>query len=100
MKLVSVRVEHFRCIRTAKIEFAGGLNVLHGPNALGKSSLAHALRAALLLHTAAKAHDASANRSGSGACGRRLGPRVRLLSGPGMGSTLRPRFVDARWTSG
>jgi len=58
MKLVSVRVEHFRCIRTAKIEFAGGLNVLHGPNDLGKSSLAHAIRAALLLQTTAKEHEA------------------------------------------
>ncbi|MGO4881729.1 MAG: AAA family ATPase [Bryobacteraceae bacterium] len=56
MKLVSVRVEHFRCIRTAKIEFGGGLNVLHGPNDLGKSSLAHALRAALLLQSTATEH--------------------------------------------
>ena len=56
MKLVSVRVEHFRCIRTAKIEFGGGLNVLHGPNDLGKSSLAHAIRAALLLQSTATEH--------------------------------------------
>jgi len=56
MKLVSVRVEHFRCIRTAKIEFGGGLNVLHGPNDLGKSSLAHAVRAALLLQSTATEH--------------------------------------------
>ncbi len=56
MKLVSVRVEHFRCIRTAKIEFGGGLNVLYGPNDLGKSSLVHAIRAALLLQSAATEH--------------------------------------------
>jgi DNA repair exonuclease SbcCD ATPase subunit len=58
MKLLSIRVEHFRCIRQAKIDFRDGLNVLHGPNDLGKSSLAHAIRAALLLQTTAKEHEA------------------------------------------
>src|SRR5580658_7522895 len=56
MKLVSLRVEHFRCIRSAKIEFGGGLNVLHGPNDLGKSSLVHAVRAGLLLQSTATEH--------------------------------------------
>jgi DNA repair exonuclease SbcCD ATPase subunit len=53
MKLLSLKVEHFRCIKSAKVEFADGLNVLHGPNDLGKSSLAHAIRAAFLLTTTA-----------------------------------------------
>lgn len=54
MKLLSLNVEHFRSIRSAKIRFAEALNVLHGPNDLGKSTLAHAIRAALLLQTNAK----------------------------------------------
>jgi hypothetical protein len=49
-------VEHFRCIRKAKIELAPGLNILYGPNDLGKSSLAHAIRAALLLQSSAREH--------------------------------------------
>lgn len=66
MKLVSIKVEHFRCIHKAKIEFAGGLNILHGPNDLGKSSLAHAIRAALLLQTTAKEHEAFVSWHASG----------------------------------
>ena len=116
MKLVSVRVEHFRCIRNAKIEFGGGLNVLHGPNDLGKSSLAHAIRAALVaakhgegargirqlarLRTSHSSNWSSkANRSGSGGCGKRSAARIRLSSGPAMGSTLRlSARTDVRWT--
>jgi DNA repair exonuclease SbcCD ATPase subunit len=66
MKLLSLSVEHFRCIRKAGIEFAPGLNVLFGPNDLGKSSLAHAIRAALLLQHNAKEHEKFVNWSGSG----------------------------------
>ncbi len=58
MKLLSLEVKHFRSIRSAKIPFAGGLNVLHGPNDLGKSTLAHAIRAALLLQTNSKEAEA------------------------------------------
>jgi hypothetical protein len=61
MKLLSLKVERFRCIRQAKVEFAAGLNVLHGPNDLGKSSLVHAIRAALLLQSNAKEGDAFFN---------------------------------------
>ncbi len=60
MKLLSLEVERFRCIRKAKIEFAAGLNVLHGPNDLGKSSLVEAIRAALLLQSNAKEGEAFA----------------------------------------
>lgn len=58
MKLLSLKVENFRCIRTAKIDLADGLNVLYGPNDLGKSSLAHAIRAAFLLTTTATEYKA------------------------------------------
>src|ERR1041384_3596629 len=57
MKLLSLGVEHFRCIRKAKIEFGAGLNILHGPNDVGKSSLALAIRAALLLQSTSKEHE-------------------------------------------
>jgi DNA repair exonuclease SbcCD ATPase subunit len=66
MKLLSVKVEHFRCIRSAKIEFADGLNILYGPNDLGKSSLAHAIRAAFLLTTTAAEHKAFVSWHASG----------------------------------
>lgn len=52
MRLVAVEALHFGCIRSARVELGPGLNVLYGPNDLGKSTLARAIRAALLLpHT-------------------------------------------------
>ena len=57
MKLLSLSVEHFRGVRKAAIEFGPGLNVLHGPNDLGKSSLAAAIRAALLLQASSREHE-------------------------------------------
>src|SRR5437762_3482109 len=49
MRFVRLVVEHFRAIERADVPFAPGLNVLYGPNDLGKSTLAAAVRAALLL---------------------------------------------------
>ena len=49
MRLISLKVEHFGPIRAAELSFGPGLNVLFGPNDLGKSTLAEAIRAALLL---------------------------------------------------
>ena len=52
MKIRRLRVNDFAAIREADIEFGPGLNVLYGPNDLGKSTLADAIRLALLLpHT-------------------------------------------------
>ena len=52
MKIRRLRVTDFAAIREADIEFGPGLNVLYGPNDLGKSTLADAIRLALLLpHT-------------------------------------------------
>lgn len=48
MRLVRLEVENFRGVRSATLDFAPGVNVLHGPNELGKSTLAEAVRAALL----------------------------------------------------
>ena len=51
------RLEVTNCagIAAAGIDFKPGLNVLHGPNELGKSSLVAAIRAALLLQPSASA---------------------------------------------
>lgn len=44
-----MEVSQFRAIVSAELELGPGLNVLYGPNDLGKSSLALAVKAALLL---------------------------------------------------
>ena len=51
----SLEVENFAGIESAAIEFDSGLNVCHGPNELGKSTLVRAVRAALLLQHASAA---------------------------------------------
>ncbi len=56
MRLIQLKVETFRCIERARIDFSPGLNVLHGPNDLGKSTLAAAIRAALLLAHGQREH--------------------------------------------
>lgn len=57
MRLRSVEVTDFGSVQHAQVSFEDGLNVLHGPNDLGKSTLAAAIRAALLLQ-----HGSSAAR--------------------------------------
>ena len=57
MKLLALSVEHFRSIRKSRVEFGSGLNVLYGPNELGKSTLALAIRAALLMQASSKDAD-------------------------------------------
>ena len=49
MELVSLDVERFGRVAKASIGFKPGLNVLHGANEVGKSSIARAIRFALLL---------------------------------------------------
>ena len=72
MRLVRLTVEHFQCIRSAELDFGRGLNVLFGPNDLGKSSLAWAIRAVLLLQHNAAAHERFVSWYGEGE------PRVAL----------------------
>ena len=58
MWIRQVSVRHFAGIRCADLSFEHGLNVLHGPNEIGKSTLVAAMRAALLLqHGATAARD-------------------------------------------
>lgn len=49
MRLVKLSVQRFQCVESAELEFGPNLNILYGPNDLGKSSLAWAIRAVLLL---------------------------------------------------
>src|ERR1700689_3251343 len=49
MKLIRLRVESFAAIGNVDVEFGPGLNVLYGPNDLGKSTMAEPIRFALLL---------------------------------------------------
>jgi DNA repair exonuclease SbcCD ATPase subunit len=67
VKLLTLSVEHFRGVRKAAVEFGPGLNVLHGPNDLGKSSLAVAIRAALMLQASSREHEEFLNWHGTGA---------------------------------
>lgn len=49
MRLRSIRIRNFGCVEQADVELGAGLNVLYGPNDLGKSTMVHAIRAGLLL---------------------------------------------------
>lgn len=49
MRFAKLVVDNFQGIKHAEIAFAPGLNVLYGPNDLGKSTLARAIYAALLV---------------------------------------------------
>jgi uncharacterized protein YhaN len=49
MRFTKLVIESFQVIQRADVEFGPGLNVLHGPNDIGKSTLATAIRAALLV---------------------------------------------------
>ena len=52
MRLHRLRVWNFGAVRDIDVEFGPGLNVLYGPNDLGKSTLVDAIRLVLLLpHT-------------------------------------------------
>lgn len=55
MRLSKLQLENFKAIVSAELELGPGLNVLYGPNDLGKSTLGVALRAALLLPSTSSA---------------------------------------------
>lgn len=58
MRFAKLHVENFKAITSADLELGPGLNVLYGPNDLGKSTLGESLRAALLLPSDSSAADA------------------------------------------
>src|SRR6516225_10927345 len=49
MRLRRLRVASFGAIESVEVEFGPGLNVLYGPNDLGKSTVVAAIRLGLLL---------------------------------------------------
>ncbi len=49
MRILRLHTSDFAAIQDADVEFGPGLNVLYGPNDLGKSTLVDAIRLALLL---------------------------------------------------
>ena len=58
MWIREICVRHFAGIQSVELSFGRGLNVLYGPNEIGKSTLVDAMRAALLLpHGAAAARE-------------------------------------------
>jgi AAA domain len=57
MRFLKLQVENFKAITTAELELGPGLNVLYGPNDLGKSTLGAALKAVLLLQSNSSAAD-------------------------------------------
>jgi DNA repair exonuclease SbcCD ATPase subunit len=57
MRLEKLVVAHFGIVQSAHVEFGSGLNVLYGPNMLGKSTLAQAIRAALLVPFGSTVHE-------------------------------------------
>ncbi|HVY61991.1 MAG TPA: AAA family ATPase, partial [Planctomycetota bacterium] len=57
MHLCHLDVKHFGCIDALELDLCPGLNVLFGPNDLGKSSLGAAIRCALLLPHGSAAHE-------------------------------------------
>ncbi|HVZ30814.1 MAG TPA: AAA family ATPase, partial [Polyangiaceae bacterium] len=83
MKFLRLSVKSFRGIAEAHIDFEPGLNVLFGPNEAGKSTLAEALRAALLCRTQSSAAEAYLPATGSGA------PEVALTFGEQSGDWYR-----------
>ena len=58
MRFRRLEVSSYRAVDQAVLELGPGLNVLYGPNDLGKSTLASAMRAALLLPAESSAHQA------------------------------------------
>src|ERR1017187_10012407 len=57
MRLHKISVKAFQCIDRAEVALGPALNVLYGPNDQGKSSLASAIRAVLLLPHGSSAHE-------------------------------------------
>src|SRR5258708_1810437 len=53
MRLDRLRIENFAAIGNVELDFGPGLNVLYGPNDLGKSTIVAAIRLCLLLPHAA-----------------------------------------------
>lgn len=67
MRFCELWVKSFRGIAEARISLDPGLNLLFGPNEAGKSTLAEAIRAVLLLKATSRSADAYLPAAGGGA---------------------------------
>ncbi len=91
MKLRALELWRFAGVREGHVAFADGLNVLHGPNDQGKTTLVRALRACLLVPARSSAADAFASWSGE------EGPEVRVeLEHGGEVLVVHKRFSRSR----
>ena len=78
MELVSLDIERFGRVGRARIAFGSGLNVLHGANEVGKSSIAQAIRFVLLVPPSSNEIKPYVSWSGGG------DPTVTLVFRSGM----------------
>lgn len=93
MILHSIKVENWRCLlgETEVGPFSDRLNVLHAPNATGKSTLFEALRCALMDNHNTRGEDALRLRP----WGRELSPRVTVeFTAKGCRYRVRKRFLN------
>lgn len=58
MQLSKIKIRDFQGVQRAEVGFEPGVNVLFGPNDLGKSTLANAIRAALVIPSTSAAAEA------------------------------------------
>ena len=94
MILHSIKVENWRCILGERSAgpFSEGINILHAPNATGKSSLFEALRCALMDNHSAKGKEVERLRP----WGRRLSPVVEVeFTSGGVRYRVRKGFLDS-----
>jgi AAA domain-containing protein len=115
MELLSLEIESFGCIGRTRVAFKPELNVLHGANEVGKSTIARAIRFALLLQSYSSAADPWIPWSGGGdptvtlafrkgdechrvkkVFGTSNAVLERSLDGAAWASVARGREVDAR----
>jgi DNA repair exonuclease SbcCD ATPase subunit len=66
MKLHKLRITSFGAIESVDVEFGPGLNVLYGPNDLGKSTVVAAIRLGLLLPHASTSSEQYVGWTGTG----------------------------------
>lgn len=93
MILHGITVENWRCLvgETTLGPFSEGLNILHAPNATGKSTLFEALRCALMDNHGTQGEEVQQLRP----WGRELSPRVMVeFSAKGCRYRVRKRFLD------
>jgi ABC-type hemin transport system ATPase subunit len=94
MIIRALTIEGFGCFaEKADVgPFGAGVNILYGPNGVGKSTVSRAITSALLDGHRVKAAEMKAVRP----WGRRLGPRVMLeIENGGRAYRIRKQFLDA-----